>query len=587
MTVGLSSGALWGGVSAVLADVAYGVSGQVSTADGMVVPGTSVSITDDSSGSVTASAVTNSAGEYQLRVPAGTYDLQFDPPADSGLQDAILKVRTISADSVFDLVLTPAGELAHFSGVAQYSDGTAASGLSLCLAGANGGQCAVTDGSGNFDIGVPEGTYQLTSNSGGALPRLRQLQTGAGAVDLSSGSVTQNLTFPAPGQLTVSVQAPDGSPVPGAGFSMNFAQVAGFAVAPGIEMGGIFRATGTTGSDGTLAFPDLATSAPFTYTLTPPAGLGYNTLTNATAPVLAGGNDNLAIQLTVLHPGPAETTTVLTTSPNPSLFGQPVTLTATVEPATGHAVPAGAVSFYVGTLAASSLLNTQVLNSSGTASFTTPALLAGGNIIYAVYTGSTAFIGSASTRITQTVSFTSSCITSTINGALIIQSGQSICLSSPAKINGSVELQPGGALYTNGVTINGGLNANDAAALEVCGSTVNGALSSSGMTGPIVLGDGGGDGLPACPGNTIHGGISLTGNRAGFEIAHNTVTGSVSLSANTGALPFAENATSEITANTITGSLSCSTSNNPAVTDGGQKNSVAGSKSGQCAGSSF
>ena len=92
------------------------------------------------------------------------------------------------------------------------------------------------------------------------------------------------------------------------------------------------------------------------------------------------------------------TTTTLTSSPNPSLLGQPVTFTATVKPTSGP-VPTGTVNFeHLG-----ALLDTETL-SNGVASFTTSTLPANvANHIVAVYSGSARKAGSTSAELVQAV----------------------------------------------------------------------------------------------------------------------------------------------------------------------------------------
>ena len=79
----------------------------------------------------------------------------------------------------------------------------------------------------------------------------------------------------------------------------------------------------------------------------------------------------------------------------------------------------------------------------------------------------------------------------------------------------------------------------------------------------------------------------MTSNKGGFEIAANPITGNVSLTSNTGAGPTSEDAVPEVEGNKITGSLSCATSNIPVITDGGTKNTVTGTKSGECSAAGF
>ncbi len=92
----------------------------------------------------------------------------------------------------------------------------------------------------------------------------------------------------------------------------------------------------------------------------------------------------------------ATTATTLTSSLNPSNFGQSVTFTATVTPQFSGTVK-GSVTFYDGATA----LKTMYV-SGGVAKFTTSTLTSGAHSITATYNGSTSFIGS-SASLTQTV----------------------------------------------------------------------------------------------------------------------------------------------------------------------------------------
>ncbi|MFE2500205.1 Ig-like domain-containing protein, partial [Streptomyces scopuliridis] len=95
----------------------------------------------------------------------------------------------------------------------------------------------------------------------------------------------------------------------------------------------------------------------------------------------------------------ANTSTALTSAPNPSVFGQPVTLTATVAAvAPGAGTPTGTVSFFDG----ATLLGNGTL-SGGVATFVTSALAIGTHPLTAVYNGSGNFNTSTSPIHTQTV----------------------------------------------------------------------------------------------------------------------------------------------------------------------------------------
>ncbi|MCL2695128.1 MAG: Ig-like domain repeat protein [Clostridiales bacterium] len=107
-----------------------------------------------------------------------------------------------------------------------------------------------------------------------------------------------------------------------------------------------------------------------------------------------GVTSTTGADITVAQDG---TTTTLTSSQNPSVFGQSVTFTATVT-TTGSGTPSGTVKFYNG----ETLLGTGTL-SSGVAAYTTSALVVGSHGITAVYDGDTNHSTSTATEITQVV----------------------------------------------------------------------------------------------------------------------------------------------------------------------------------------
>jgi hypothetical protein len=94
----------------------------------------------------------------------------------------------------------------------------------------------------------------------------------------------------------------------------------------------------------------------------------------------------------------ANTTTMVSSSNNPSMFDQTVTFTATVSPTSGTDTPTGMVTFLDGETA----LGAAVL-SSGFATFTTSVLAIGNHAVSAFYTGGGDFSSSTSAAITQTV----------------------------------------------------------------------------------------------------------------------------------------------------------------------------------------
>jgi hypothetical protein len=96
--------------------------------------------------------------------------------------------------------------------------------------------------------------------------------------------------------------------------------------------------------------------------------------------------------------GPTPTTTAVTSSSNPSVFGQPVTFTSTVT-AQGSDIPTGTVTFYDGTTS----IGTSNLNNSGVAPLTTSNLSEGTHSITTTYNGNANFAPSTSPVLYQVV----------------------------------------------------------------------------------------------------------------------------------------------------------------------------------------
>jgi hypothetical protein len=134
--------------------------------------------------------------------------------------------------------------------------------------------------------------------------------------------------------------------------------------------------------------------------------------------------------------------TSVASSANPSLYGQSVTLTATVSPvAPGFGTPTGSVTFYDG----STTLGTAVL-SKGVAKLVTKTLAAGSHAIKAVYSGDAGFAGSKSSVLTQTVNSdaTSTSLTSSLNPSSL---GQAVTFTANVSV-----VAPGSGIPSGTVT---------------------------------------------------------------------------------------------------------------------------------------
>jgi PhoPQ-activated pathogenicity-related protein len=159
---------------------------------------------------------------------------------------------------------------------------------------------------------------------------------------------------------------------------------------------GTITQTGSGGS-GTWSwsFPVTSTSQSQTVTITASDGQGDMATTTFSLVVKAFGS-----------------TTSVTSTADPSVFGQKVTFQATVKHLSGNQTPSGSVEFLDG----NTVLATVTLNG-GKANFSTTALAIGGHSISVVYSGDSNFSGSTSSVLTQTVNqaSTTSKVTASVN----------------------------------------------------------------------------------------------------------------------------------------------------------------------------
>ena len=151
----------------------------------------------------------------------------------------------------------------------------------------------------------------------------------------------------------------------------------------------------------------------------------------------------------------ASTTTTVTSSSNPSVYGQTVTYTAAVTPQ-GVGSPTGTVTFYDGT----SITCAAMPVSANQATCSTAVVVLGPHSITAVYSGDPNFAGSTSVPLTQTVIQAGS-TTTLISSANPSVTGQSVTFTAtviaapPASgsVNGTVTFDDGTTPLCTGVTL--------------------------------------------------------------------------------------------------------------------------------------
>lgn len=308
----------------------------------------------------------------------------------------------------------------------------------------------------------------------------------------------------------------------------------------------------------------------------------------------APGHAELAAVIHALPPLPAiltwaygyQTSTALTTSPNPSAYGQTVTLTATVSNDSFFGgTPTGSVTFSDG----STQLGTVTLDASGVATLSTPDLPAGSDALTAVYSGGGSFYGSQSATVDQTVdqgpsttSLTAS-PTSTTYGSQVTLTA-SVTAPSPAPTpTGSVTFAVGSTTLGTAAVSSGTATlvtsalpvGTDAVTATYGGDTDNAGSTSTAAT--VTVGQvGSTTALAVSPSSAFVGqGVTLTA----------TVTPVSGTGTPTGTVTFLNGTTTLGTATVSGGTASVTTTSLPAGTDtvtaeyGGDAN-VTGSTSG-------
>jgi autotransporter-associated beta strand protein len=177
----------------------------------------------------------------------------------------------------------------------------------------------------------------------------------------------------------------------------------------------------------------------------------------------------------------AATAVALSSSVEPSVFGESVTFAATVTAsAPGSGTPTGSATFMDG----ATVLGTQALNGSGVASFATSGLAVGNHSITAVYGGDSNFTGITSSSSTQTVNQDASTasVSASVNPSV---TGESVTFTATVTAN-----SPGSGTPTGSVTFMDGATTLGTKTLGGSGSATfsTGALAVGGHSITVVYG---------------------------------------------------------------------------------------------------
>jgi len=128
-------------------------------------------------------------------------------------------------------------------------------------------------------------------------------------------------------------------------------------------------------------------------------------------------------------------------------------------------------------------------------------------------------------------------LASNVKGALQVKAGETVLLTSSAKVSGAITVKPGGALDVEGAALSGAVKASGDSQVRICGAVVAGSVKVS-HGGRVVLGEGTGE----CAGDSFHGSVVVKGNTAGVLIDGNSFDGSLKVTGNGGGVTVTNNA---------------------------------------------
>ncbi|HTJ70685.1 MAG TPA: Ig-like domain repeat protein [Actinospica sp.] len=223
------------------------------------------------------------------------------------------------------------------------------------------------------------------------------------------------------------------------------------AVAPVAPATGTPTGTVTFTVDGTAGSPVTLASGGATLTL-PALSAGSHTITAAySGDSTFAPATSAALTQTI---GPAQTSTTLSSSANPSADGQTVTVTATVTATSpGAGTPSGTVLFTVDGVQQSPAATL----TAGAASLTLPELSPGTHTITASYQGSTSYTASSSSALPQSVqppAPTTTTLSTSPSGSAVEDTPVTLNATESPAASGAIQFYDGSTAFGSPVTVN-------------------------------------------------------------------------------------------------------------------------------------
>ena len=219
--------------------------------------------------------------------------------------------------------------------------------------------------------------------------------------------------------------------------------------------------------------------APTSTTLTNPL-VGNVNLTGDTA------NSPLDISIVGQALGLNGAIVTLTSSLNPSAYGQAVTLNVTVkqDPNSTQGTPTGTVTYSDTFQGATTTLGTQTLDGSGNAGLQVSSLAVGTHVITANYGGDTYYSASASNPLSQVVQEQVTVVVTNIGGGNPSSYGATVTFSAAVSVSGGIPVSGAVSFYNNGnylgsSTLSGNVATYSTATLPVGSNSITASYTDS------------------------------------------------------------------------------------------------------------
>jgi len=377
-------------------------------------------------------------GNSQLTAPADSYSVSFDDfVVDTTNANFPLMPPNVVVNSTATAV-TSAPNPSTFGQSVTFTATVTSS------AGVPSGTITFTDGAATLASNVAVNasgvaTFSTTTLAGGSHTITAAFSGGAGWQN-SSGTAAAQLVQGTTSTTVASAPNPSAS-----GQSVTF--TATVTSTAGVPAGTVTFKDGATTLASAIAVNGSGIATFSTTTL----AVGSHTIT-ATFTGNTGWSSSSGTAAAQLVQSPSST--VVSSAPNPSTFGQSVTFTATVT--SGAGTPAGAVTFTEG---ATTLASAVAVNGGGIATFSTTTLAVGSHTITASFTGGAGWQNSSGTAPAQVVQSAKSTATAVASAPNPSTFGQSVTFTATVTSTsgvpaGTVAFTDGAINLASGVAVN-------------------------------------------------------------------------------------------------------------------------------------